>query len=250
MTKRLLQHIGAGAMLAPILTLCIWCAWIVNSFQLQKPYGHNLVRAGAMAFTAPNLRSISFGSAAFGIGLAGLLSGLSYRFGNPRQAHGLFVRGSEFIEQGELARYIARQPGRYRSGRGQSITLAHVPLSRTIERLHFLIGGTTQSGKTVTITEMLAGALKRGDRVVVADPNGGYYARFGRKEDVILNPFDSRSVGWSIFNEIQKRYDVERYARSVIPDARSAQDYEWHRYARGMTKKYWGLTHPPRQVFR
>lgn len=96
-----------------------------------------------------------------------------------------------------------------------------------------MIGGTTQSGKTVTITEMLAGALKRGDRIVVADPHGGYYARFGGKDDVILNPFDSRSVGWSIFNEIQKRYDVERYARSVIPDARSVQDLgfgeQWNR---------------------
>ena len=159
-------------------------------------------------------------------------AGLSYRFGNPRQTDGPFVRGSEFIEQGELARYIARQPDRHHFDRGQPITLAHVPISRSIERLHFLIGGTTQSGKTVTITEMLAGALKRGDRVVVADPNGGYYARFGGKDHVILNPFDSRSVGWSIFNEIRKRYDVERYARSVIPDARSAQDFEWHGYAR------------------
>ena len=232
MTKRLLQHIGVGVLVAPIIAMGIWCPWIIHSFQLQKPVGHNLVRAGAMAFTAPNLRNITFGSVAFGIGIAGLLAGLSYRFGNPRQAHGPFVRGSEFIEQGELARYIARQSDRHRSAPGHAITLAHVQISRSIERLHFLIGGTTQSGKTVTITEMLAGALKRGDRVVVADPNGGYYARFGRKEDVILNPFDSRSVGWTIFNEIHKLYDVERYARSVIPDARSAQDFEWHGYAR------------------
>lgn len=75
--------------------------------------GHNLVRAGAMAFTAPNLRSISLGSVAFGIGVASLYAGLSYRFGNPRQTDGSFVRGSEFIEQGELARYIARQPDRH-----------------------------------------------------------------------------------------------------------------------------------------
>ena len=232
MTKRLLQHIGVGVLLAPIVATAIWCVWVVNAFQLHKPVGHNLIRASSMAFTAPNLRNMTFGSVAFGIGVAGLLTGLSYRFGNPRQAQGPFVRGSEFIEQGELARYIAQQPSRKRSVSGPAITLAHVPISRSIERLHFLIGGTTQSGKTVTITEMLACALNRGNRIVVADPNGGYFARFGRPGDVILNPFDVRSVGWSIFNEISKDYDVERYARSVIPDARSAQDFEWHGYAR------------------
>lgn len=79
---------------------------------------------------------------------------------------------------------------------------------------------------------MLAGALGRGDRTVVTDPNGAYVARFGRKGDVVLNPFDVRSVSWSIFNEIDRTYDIERYARSVIPDARSAQDNEWHGYTR------------------
>jgi DNA helicase HerA-like ATPase len=165
------------------------------------------------------------------VGIAWVVTGLSYRFGNPRTARRGFVRGSEFIAQQDLAAYARRSPLGRRPG-SLSVTLAGVSIPPAVERLHFLIGGTTQSGKTVTITEMLAGALSRGDRIVVADPNGGYYARFGRKGDVILNPFDTRSVGWSIFNEIDRSYDIERYARSVILDARSAQDFEWHGYAR------------------
>jgi type IV secretory pathway TraG/TraD family ATPase VirD4 len=232
MSKRLLQHLGFGVLFAPVVAIVIWSAWIIHAFQLQKPVGHNLLRAASMAFTASNLRSITFGSLCLGMGISGLIATLAYSFGNPRQRQHGHVRGSEFIEQGELARY-ARQSGRSRGADGRDpITLAGVAIPSPIERLHFLIGGTTQSGKTVTITEMLAGALGRGDRIVVADPNGGYYARFGRKGDVILNPFDTRSVGWSIFNEIDRSYDVERYARSVIPDARSAQDFEWHGYAR------------------
>jgi Type IV secretion-system coupling protein DNA-binding domain len=232
MSKRLLRHIGFGLAIAPLVAIVVWSAWIVHAFHLQKPFGHNLLRAAAVAFTAPNLRTITFGSLTLGLGVGASLASLAYRCGNPRSAKRGFVRGSEFIEQRELARY-ARRSG---LGRGKSpdreITLADVPIPPAIERLHFLIGGTTQSGKSVTITEMLVGALGRGDRVVVADPNGGYFARFGRKGDVILNPFDSRSVGWSIFNEIDRAYDIERYARSVIPDARSAQDFEWHGYAR------------------
>jgi len=51
---------------------------------------------------------------------------------------------------------------------------------------------------------------------------GALGARFGRKGDVVLNPFDVRSVGWSIFNEIDRTYDIERYAHSM-PDCCSAK---------------------------
>jgi hypothetical protein len=231
-SRRLAQHIGAGVILAPLVAIVIWSAWIIQAFHLRTPIGHNLLRAAHLAFTAPNLRWITFGSLALGVGIAAMLASLVYRFSNPRTAQRGFVRGSESIEQGELARYAHRSGQRSGKPRIEQITLADVPIPPAIERLHFLVGGTTQSGKSVTITEMLAGALNRGDRAVVADPNGGYYARFGCKGDMILNPFDTRSAGWSIFNEIDRAYDIERYARSVIPDARSAQDFEWHGYAR------------------
>ena len=232
MTKRAMQYIGVGALLALLVGMCIWCVWMAHTFNLHKPYWHNLLRAAKIAFTAPNLQSLTFGSLLLGLGLSGLFALAAYRLGNPLRHKRNFVRGSEFIEQGELARYTRRAKSSGNNSQNEFITLAEVPIPHHIERLHFLIGGTTQSGKTVTITEMLAGTLNRGDRAVVADPNGGYFARFGRKDDVILNPFDTRSIGWSIFNEIDKPYDVERYARSVIPDARSAQDFEWHGYAR------------------
>jgi type IV secretory pathway TraG/TraD family ATPase VirD4 len=231
MTRRAWQHVGVAAVAAPVAAICIWSVWVVRAFELTEPYGHNLLKAAGLAFTAPNLVNITYGSVAFGFALAGGFAALVYQVGNPRQQRHNFVRGSEFIESGELARYTRKGTG-FGKGLGTQVSIADVPIPRQIERLHFLIGGTTQSGKTVTITEMLADALRRGDRAVVADPNGGYYARFGQPGDVILNPFDRRSVGWSIFNEIAKDYDVERYARSVIPDARSAQDFEWHGYAR------------------
>ena len=82
---------------------------------------------------------------------------------------------SELIESGELARYTRKGTGIGISKvLGTQVALASVAIPRPIERLHFLIGGATQSGKVVTITEMLAGALRRDDHAVVADPNGGY----------------------------------------------------------------------------
>jgi Type IV secretion-system coupling protein DNA-binding domain len=63
---------------------------------------------------------------------------------------------------------------------------------------------------------MLSAALARGDRAVIADPDGGYLCHFYNAErgDVILNPFDPDSVKWNLLGEITTDYDVDQLARS------------------------------------
>ena len=43
---------------------------------------------------------------------------------------------------------------------------------------HFKFIGTTGTGKSTAIRELLEAALRRGDRAVIADPDGGYLRRF------------------------------------------------------------------------
>jgi type IV secretory pathway TraG/TraD family ATPase VirD4 len=102
------------------------------------------------------------------------------------------------------------------------------------ETKHFKLIGTTGTGKSTAITELLAGALERGDRAVIADPDGGYLARFHdrRRSDVILNPFEPRSVKWNPFAEIHTPYDVEQLASGLIPATEDASSREWRGYAR------------------
>jgi type IV secretory pathway TraG/TraD family ATPase VirD4 len=90
---------------------------------------------------------------------------------------------------------------------GSALTLAGMELAAQDETKHFKFIGTTGTGKSTAIHEVLSGALKRGDRAVIADPDGGYVARFynPRRGDVILNPFDKRSVKWDLFREIDER---------------------------------------------
>ncbi|HXN47872.1 MAG TPA: type IV secretion system DNA-binding domain-containing protein, partial [Bryobacteraceae bacterium] len=114
-----------------------------------------------------------------------------------------------------------------------SVRLAGVSLSSADEGKHFKIIGTTGTGKSTAISELLEGALRRGDRAVIADPDGGYLRRFydpGRG-DVILNPFDERAVRWDLFGEIERPYDVEQIARSLLPD-HEGTDRSWRAYAR------------------
>ena len=42
------------------------------------------------------------------------------------------------------------------------------------ESKHFKLIGTTGTGKSTAIREILDAALARGDRAVIADPDGGY----------------------------------------------------------------------------
>jgi hypothetical protein len=123
-----------------------------------------------------------------------------------------------------------------RSGRNlpvPQITLAGTTIPIADETKHFKLIGTTGTGKSTAIEEILSVALKRGDRAVIADPDGGYLRRFydeGRG-DVVLNPFEQRSVKWDLFAEIKNSYDVEQLARSLIPDHEGA-DRSWRGYAR------------------
>ncbi len=138
----------------------------------------------------------------------------------------------------------ATSPGRSRAARDSSaglhlqrsagsVRLAGVSLSSADEGKHFKIIGTTGTGKSTAIAELLDGALRRGDRAVIADPDGGYLRRFydADRGDVILNPFDERAVRWDLFSEIERPYDVEQIARSLLPD-HEGSDRSWRAYAR------------------
>ena len=63
---------------------------------------------------------------------------------------------------------------------------------------------------------------------MIADPDSGYMQRFYRPQrgDLVLNPFDKRSLKWDLFSEIKNPHDVDQLARSLIPD-HDGQDRSW-----------------------
>ncbi|MEP6886508.1 MAG: type IV secretion system DNA-binding domain-containing protein [Gammaproteobacteria bacterium] len=137
-------------------------------------------------------------------------------------------RGTRVAERTSVAATKSRQ-----HTREAGITLAGTTVPLLDEAKHFKLIGTTGTGKSTAIQEILGNALARGDRAVIADPDGGYLRRCHRPDrgDVVLNPFDARSLKWDLFAEIDNAYDVEQLARSLIPD-HEGQDRSWRDYAR------------------
>lgn len=110
------------------------------------------------------------------------------------------------------------------------VTFGGVAMPKSLEPYHVLMAGSTGTGKTTLLTEALHTIIPRGDRCVVCDPNGHHLSMFWQPGDRVLNPFDKRSPGWSIFNEIRRDYDYDRLATSVVPTAHGP-DAQWHHYA-------------------
>jgi type IV secretory pathway TraG/TraD family ATPase VirD4 len=115
-------------------------------------------------------------------------------------------------------------------GRPRKLTLGGVTLPSENEPLHVLLCGSTGTGKSTAIEEMLESITARGDRLICCDPNGSYLRQFGQADDAVFNPFDARFPGWSVFKEIRTDYDCERLARSVVSDG-SGEAAAWHHYA-------------------
>jgi type IV secretory pathway TraG/TraD family ATPase VirD4 len=115
-----------------------------------------------------------------------------------------------------------------------AVTLGGIPVPFADETRHFKMIGTTGTGKSTAIEELLAGALARGDRAVLADPDGGYCHRFfdRYRGDVILNPSERESVRWEPFDEINDRYDADALSLGLVPSTGDASSNEWRGYAR------------------
>ena len=147
-----------------------------------------------------------------------------------RKPQDTFKRGASLAD----GRRSQRRSARLQKSATELLTLAGVGIAAADETKHFKLIGTTGSGKSTAIRELLGTAIARGDRVVFADPDGGYLARFHDRYrgDIVLNPFERDSVKWDLFAEIQDGYDVEQLASGLVPTSEDPSASEWRGYAR------------------
>ena len=146
------------------------------------------------------------------------------------------IRGAELATARELRRRVRPAHRRLRDAlfaRPSPYTIAGVPFPDRAETRHTIVSGTTGSGKTVLISDLVAQIRDRGERCVVYDKMGSYTRSFYDPDrDVLLNPLDARSPRWSPFFEARNPRDFDTMAAALIPQQKDTVDPFWVTAAR------------------
>ena len=174
------------------------------------------------------------------IGLGGiLLFALFFWFLGRRMARAHRVRGAEMTTAGVLARarYASFLPpvGKILPCRAQVQTpyRGASPGPSAPRRQHTIVSGTTGSGKTVLISDLVAQIRERGERCILYDKMGSYTrAFFDPARDVLMNPLDARAPRWSPFLEARTPRDFDTMAAALIPQQKDTVDPFWVTAAR------------------
>ena len=102
----------------------------------------------------------------------------------------------------------------------RALAIGAVPIPARLETRHMAMIGTTGSGKTTALRQLLDGIEARGEAALVYDTCGEFVAHYYRPDrgDIILNPFDARCAFWSPFAEIGHPADAARIAHQFITE--------------------------------
>ena len=146
------------------------------------------------------------------------------------------LRGAELVTARQLRDRIDPLQGRVvrKLAGGQApYRIAGVPYPDRAETQHTIVSGTTGSGKTVLISDLVQQIRKRGERCVIYDKMGSYTrAFFDPARDVLLNPLDARAPRWSPFFEARSPRDFDMMAAALIPQQKDTVDPFWVTAAR------------------
>ena len=108
-----------------------------------------------------------------------------------------------------------------------------MPFPERTETQHTIVSGTTGSGKTVLISDLVAQIRARGERCVIYDKMGSYTRSFfDPARDVLMNPLDARAPRWSPFMEARSARDFDMMAAALIPQQKDTVDPFWVTAAR------------------
>ncbi len=137
------------------------------------------------------------------------------------------LSGTEEVPASKLAKLVRR------SGQASDLTLGGVPLIKKSEVQHMLVVGTTGSGKTNCLHELLQQIRGRKQRAVIVDMTGVFIEKYYRPcIDKILNPRDLRSESWSVWGECQDSAHFKTIAALLVPATGYGEETYWIQNAR------------------
>ncbi len=163
--------------------------------------------------------------------IIGMLSLFNYR--GKKLAKEKFLRGAKIVSKKILKQRIQKFNFReslkhFQLPYKSQYSLSNIPFPKNTEFLHTVILGSTGTGKTNGILELLDQVRKNGDRAIIYDKMGTFTSTYyDSSKDIILNPLDARSKSWSFFEEIRNESDYDYMASSFIPESKGDSDKIW-----------------------
>lgn len=122
-------------------------------------------------------------------------------------------------------------------GKDSSLRIGNMPLVRDSETRHFLIMGSTGSGKTNLVHNLLPQVKQKDQPAIIIDQTGEIIARYYNPErgDIIFNPFDGRSKNWDFWQDCSTPEELERFSKILFSfnrkRSRSYSDPFWEQSA-------------------
>ena len=113
-------------------------------------------------------------------------------------------------------------------------TIGGVPITKADETTNILMAGSPKSGKSQAVHEVIEAVRARNERAIIFDESGDFITKHAADGDLLVNPYDARTVGWSIMNEVRSIEDCANLANAMIPDGTNSTENQWNSYARGI----------------
>lgn len=134
-----------------------------------------------------------------------------------------WIAGTAITTEKHLAKLTRKEAGQL------PLSIGSVPIPSRLETRHMAMIGTTGSGKTTALRQVLDGIEARGEAALVYDTSGEFIAHYYNPErgDIILNPFDVRCAFWSPFAEIAHPADADRIAHQLITETGQHDSDVW-----------------------
>ena len=99
------------------------------------------------------------------------------------------------------------------------ISFSGIPLPGKSDISNLIFCGSSGSGKSVNLRDLLSSIRRSNRKAVVFDPTGEMISHFYRSDkDIILNPLDKRSAAWDVWCDCLRYSDYLQVANTLIPD--------------------------------
>jgi type IV conjugative transfer system coupling protein TraD len=136
------------------------------------------------------------------------------------------LRGGELVSVARLRRILKLE------NNASKIQISGLPLVKNTETQHILLTGTTGSGKTNMLNELLPQIRLQNQRAIIFDVTGSFVNRFFNPEtDVLLNPLEEDSVSWLPWNDCATDCEFNALASAFVDGQSITSDKYWEEAA-------------------